>query len=116
MPNDNDGPMSAIEAAIICLDEETISDTLVVSGPGYEDFPCSEMIDLHVELADPETGGPLVPGPISVGVRIEWNWSDATDDKGFVLPGTLTGVVADGRLKVNLIELDLTPFPLPLAA
>lgn len=116
MSTHQDGPMSPIEAAIICLAEEAISDVLVVSGPEYEDFPCSEMVDLHVEIADPDAGGPLVPGPISVAVNLEWNWADATDDKGLIMPAVLTGIVTDGRLKATLIELDLTPVVLPLAA
>jgi hypothetical protein len=74
------------------------------------------MINLHVELADLDAGGPLVPGPITVGIQIEWNWSDEPEGPGFLLPATLTGMVTDGRLKANLIELDLTPLVLPLAA
>lgn len=120
MANDtDDGMMTPLERAIITLwpDAEQVSDILVVSGPGYEDFPCSEMHHLHVEAMPGLPGGPLVDGPIMAPVTLEWGWTeDAPDSETQFACATLSGIVTDGVLKATQIELVLEPQDLPIAA
>lgn len=100
--------MSPIETAPVpmpLLNGDALAEALSVVGPGHEDFPCSEMLDVHVEHDGDGLKGPIPDGAVVAPVTVEWTWTE--DGPVQRARATLTGEARGGVLHVHAIEISL---------